>query len=244
MSDGAHDGLLLGAYALDLLDPDETHRAREHLAGCGSCRTEYEQLISARQTLGCIPSEWLVHGPPLGKAPLEAALRTIWARKAAGWARSRRTVTLAASIAGLAGTFSSGLAIGYQLQPTALPAPNPVASASSQPGIRQATTHGEISMSATVIPAVGWVRLRVIVTGIPAGEDCLLLVVRRDGSREIAGGWVASKRGETEALVLDGSAAVVSSEVKAILVENTAGKAFAAVRFRLAPDRRPAIDRE
>ena len=83
MSDGAHDRVMLGAYALDLLDPDETNRATEHLVGCGSCQAEYEGFIAARQTLGRIPSGWLVHGPPPGTTRLEAALRTISEQKAA-----------------------------------------------------------------------------------------------------------------------------------------------------------------
>jgi len=233
MGSRAHDEFLLGAHALDRLDPDETQRADEHLDGCGSCRTEYEQLIATRQSLEHIPSEWLAHGPPVGSTVLEAAMRTIRARKAAAFARSRRAVTLAASIAGLAGTFSTGLFLGYQIQPTADPAP-PAASASPMPGVRQASAFDpdtNISLSATVIPAVGWVRVRAAVTGIPSGQTCRLLVVRHDGTREIAGGWVTSKKGETEAVVLDGSAAVIPTEVNAILVENTAGRTFITVSF-------------
>ena len=233
MSNGTHDEVMLGAYALDLLDPEQTDRASEHLVECGSCRTEYEQLIAARQSLGCIPSGWLVHGPPPGTAALEAAMRTIRAQKAPGRAGSRRGFTLAASIAGLAGTFSTGLLLGYQIQPAAAPPP-PAATSSPLAGIRQASTVDQmanISMSVTVTPAIGWVRVRATVTGIPFGQLCRLIVVRDDGTREVAGSWFTSRKGETEPVVLDGSAAVADYEMGAILVENTAGKTFIAVQF-------------
>lgn len=233
MSNEEHDEVMLGAYALDLLDPDETDRASEHLVDCGPCRTEYEQLVAARQSLGCIPSGWLVHGPPPGTAVLEAALRTVRAQKATGRERSRRGFTLAASIAGLAGTFSTGLLLGYQIQPAAAPSP-PAATFSPPAGIRQASAVDQmtrISMSVTVTPAAGWVRVRATVTGIPFGQICRILVVRSDGTREIAGSWFTSRKGETEALVLDGSAAVADHEMSAILVENTAGTTFISVQF-------------
>lgn len=226
MSDAVHDEYLLGTYALDRLDPDESERAQQHLDDCGSCQTEFDELTAARQDLGRIPSGWLVHGPPAGSGVLEAAMRTIRASKAAASARSRRAVTLAASIAGLAGTFSTGLLIGYQIQPAAAPPP-PVTSASA---VYQATAMDPAtgaSLSATVTPAMGWVRVRATVTGIPSGERCRLLVLRSDGSREIAGSWVASKN----PVVLDGSAAVSPDEVEAILVADTAGRTFIAIGF-------------
>jgi hypothetical protein len=244
MSNGAHDDYLLGAHALDRLDPDESHRARVHIADCGPCRGEAEQLVDARQTLGRIPPEWLVDGPPPSSAPLEAAMKTIRARKATALPRSRRALALAAGLA--------GLFIGYVIQPAITSAP-PVAitssspatgqasgapggsrSAPSSPGVRQASATDpdtNVSLTATVTAVGGWIRLRVTVAGVPSGEVCRLLVVRHDGSREIAGGWITSRRGETEALVLDGSAAVAPSEVRAVLVENTAGKTFITVLF-------------
>ena len=88
-----------------------------------------------------------------------------------------------------------------------------------------------ISMSVTVTPAVGWVRVRATVTGIPLGQNCRLVVVRNDGTSEIAGSWFTSRKGETEPVVLDGSAAVADYEISAILVENTAGKTFIAGQF-------------
>jgi anti-sigma factor RsiW len=224
MSDGVHDEFLLGAYALDRLDPDESERAQQHLGDCGHCQTEFEELTAARQDLGRIPSGWLVHGPPAGSSVLEAAIRTIRASKAAASTPSRRTIALAAAIAGLAGTFSTGLLVGAQIQPTA---GRPAVSA---PAAHQATAIDPAtgaSLSTTITPAKGWVRVRATVSGIPPGESCRLLVLRSDGSREIAGSWVATNN----EVVLEGSAAVPPDEVQAILVADTAGRTFIAVGF-------------
>ncbi|WP_218577556.1 hypothetical protein [Phytohabitans rumicis] len=81
-------------------------------------------------------------------------------------------------------------------------------------------------MTAKVVPAAGWVRVNAAVNGIPAGENCRLLVVSRDGTREIAAGWIVSEKGETDGTTLDGSAAVDPADVVAVEVQNTEGRTF------------------
>ena len=81
-------------------------------------------------------------------------------------------------------------------------------------------------MTAKVVPAAGWVRVNASVAGVPAGENCRLIVVSSDGKREIASGWVVSPQGEQAGTNLNGSAAVAPDKVVAIEVQNTAGKTF------------------
>jgi len=81
-------------------------------------------------------------------------------------------------------------------------------------------------MRATVRPAAGWVRVSATVTGVPAGEQCRLFVVARDGSREPAGSWLASSSGST---TLDGAALMAPADVAAVQAETYAGQILVAV---------------
>ena len=65
------------------------------------------------------------------------------------------------------------------------------------------------------------------VRGIPAGERCQLVVVGRDGSREVAGSWLVPQSGWRQGMTLDGSAIVAPDQVAAVVVENEAGHQFA-----------------
>lgn len=73
--------------------------------------------------------------------------------------------------------------------------------------------------------------MNAAVTGVPPGERCRLVVVAKDGTRTTAGGWVvgSQENGQAKGASLDGSAAVDPANVKAVLVENEAGKAFVSV---------------
>jgi RNA polymerase sigma-70 factor (ECF subfamily) len=73
-------------------------------------------------------------------------------------------------------------------------------------------------MSVVVQPAAGWVRVRAAIDGVPAGEQCRLYVVARDGSREQAGSWVSAG-----ATVLDGAALIAPADVDSVQVETYAG---------------------
>jgi hypothetical protein len=51
-------------------------------------------------------------------------------------------------------------------------------------------------------------------------------VLARDGSREVAGSWLASAKGEKDGTQLDGAALVAPDQVAGVAVENEAGKQF------------------
>lgn len=59
------------------------------------------------------------------------------------------------------------------------------------------TTRPDPALTRAVVPAVGWVRVNAAVTGIPAGQQCRLIVLGRDGSRQLAGSWLVSTAGAT-----------------------------------------------
>lgn len=63
-------------------------------------------------------------------------------------------------------------------------------------------------------------------TGIPAGEKCLLVVLSKDGRRQVAGGWMVSERAARDGAYLYGTAVVDPAQVAAVVIENTAGHRF------------------
>ena len=82
------------------------------------------------------------------------------------------------------------------------------------------------TLAVTVTPAAGWVRLAANVKGVPAGQECRLLVVARDGTRREAGSWLVSEAGERDGTALPGFALVAPDQVEAVEVENLDGRRF------------------
>jgi anti-sigma factor RsiW len=217
------DGGELSAHVLGLLSPDEAAVVEAHLEGCAHCRAEWEDLRDMTRTLDELPDEALLEGPPDGDLVLHRALKEIRSERAAE-RRRRLLVRSVAAVVVAAALVGGGIAAGRALAP----APAPVAVAA---GTRTASvTEGAVDASVTVTPANGWVRLAATVKGVPAGEHCQLVVVARDGTREIAGGWVVPPQGETGGVRLDGAAGIAPDQVAAVVVENTAGHEYAQVR--------------
>jgi hypothetical protein len=226
----SHD-MQLGAYVLGTLDPDERRDVDAHLAGCETCRAGLVELEAVKDVLKDIPPEALLHGPPDADLVLQRTLRQVRAEAGAGAGR-RGVGAGAATAVLLAGALGAGVAVGRGTapEPQAQPTPSPTVTVPSPvPGTRVGTTVDpatNVRMTAKVVPAAGWVRVNAAVNGIPAGENCRLLVVGRDGTREVAAGWIVSDKGEKDGTNLDGSAAVAPADVVAIEVQNKAGKTF------------------
>jgi anti-sigma factor RsiW len=222
---GAHDPEELGAHALGLLDPAQSRAVEEHLAGCPACRREWEELRGMVDLLDDVPPEAFLDGPPDAELVLRRTLRQVRA-EAAAQRRRRRLQLVGAAAAALAVVLGGGVLIGRET------APPPAATAAKAPGAVVLSGGGEpgVSMTTTLTPAAGWVRLSTSVQGIPAGERCRIVVVARDGTREIAGSWLVSPSGWRDGVTLDGSALVPLDQVEAIVVENEAGRQFATAR--------------
>ncbi|AXI75282.1 zf-HC2 domain-containing protein [Streptomyces cavourensis] len=55
--DDPHVRLLLGAYVLDALDPEETCRVARHLRTCDSCARDYVETAEASLLLALLRAE-------------------------------------------------------------------------------------------------------------------------------------------------------------------------------------------
>ncbi|GAA0531462.1 hypothetical protein GCM10010172_10240 [Paractinoplanes ferrugineus] len=212
-----HETALLGAYVLGVLDLSEQDSVRAHLDGCAPCRREVDDLREMEQALGELPPEAFLDGPPPGGDLL--LRRTIDEVRGEHRRETRRKRTLLAAAAALVliAALGGGLLLGRRTagdpSPVADTAPARVGSASvAATGVR---------MTAEVAPAAGWVRVRVTISGVPAGEECRLVVLARDGSREQAGSWLAPEFGTT---TVDGAAVLAPADVAAVLAETYAGQ--------------------
>jgi hypothetical protein len=220
----------LGAYALGALDEREAAEMAAHIDGCPICRRELAELESVRDLLDDLPPEAMLDGPPEdGELLLQ---RTLWQVRRETRSYQRRRPLLAAAAAVLAAALLGvGILVGQRIaapvvQPTVAPTPS---ASTPVPGTRTATATDPTTgatLAVTVIPAAGWVRLTAKVDGVPAGEDCRLVVVAKDGTRREAGTWRVSPAGERDGTPLASFALVDPAQVDAIEVENLDGRQF------------------
>lgn len=219
-----HDGPApedLGAHVLGLLDPEQALEVARHVEGCAGCRREWEEVREMADMLGELPPEVFLDGPPEGGDLLLA--RTVRQVRAEVTTRRRRRLlgVAAAAVIGFAAAVGGGVLIGRT-------AGSPGAESVQAAGTRvlDGVGPGGARLRATVTPAAGWVRLAVTVSGVPRGEHCRLVVVRTDGSREIAGSWTVGARGEANGMTIDGAADVSMTAVAAVTVEGTDGMVY------------------
>ncbi|MEU1181889.1 zf-HC2 domain-containing protein [Streptomyces sp. NPDC005820] len=235
MSIRQHDSALLGAYVLGVLDEREVRAVDEHVASCERCREELDGLREMEAALGEVPPEAFLDGPPEGgDLLLQRTLRRARGERD-GVERRRRVVLTAVAAVAAAAVLGGGVLIGRGTgggtTPVAEPPPPSTTAVATPPaggkvGSGTSATTGS-RMTVRVTPAAQWVRVNASVKGIPAGEKCRLIVVSKDGSREVAGSWLVAD--EVKGANLDGSAAVPAADVAKVVVENDHGKEYVAV---------------
>ncbi|MFJ2257224.1 anti-sigma factor [Streptomyces sp. NPDC087844] len=226
----SHD-VLLGAYALGLLDADERSGLERQIEACEVCRVELADLKALEAELGEVPPEFFLEGPPEdGDLMLRRTLRQARAEDAAN--RRRRGVLVGVAAAALAGVLLGG---GY-VTGQAHTSPDTLASRSAEgdggwTGSATDSATGA-TMKVSLTPAVGWVRVDVTVGGLQPGEKCRLVVRSKSGEREIAGSWVVGQSEEGAVGAgsdLSGFAAVPLNQVESVTVENDQGKQYVEV---------------
>jgi anti-sigma factor RsiW len=222
-----HDRSPLAAYALGALDPDEARAVDAHVAGCAECRAELAEFAALEAALGEVPPEAFLDGPPDGDLMLQRTLRQVRAERVRT-TRPRRLALAAGVVALVGAALAGGTLIGRSTAPNvAGPAPSVSATVSTPPGTRAVAAKDQrtgASLTGSVIPAAGWVRVHVKVEGVPAGLCCRLVVVPKAGAPVPAGSWLVSPLGEKQGTTLDGSALVAPGDVASIDVETVDGR--------------------
>ncbi|MCD0486362.1 zf-HC2 domain-containing protein [Streptacidiphilus sp. ASG 303] len=220
-----HEDERLTGYVLGTLDPAERAEVEHHTAECPECRRELAELAEMQRFLGEVPPEAFLEGPPEGgDLLLQRTLRQV---RAEGVRRDRRrwAATGAAAVVAAAALLGAGVAVGR----SGSPAPEARAPAVPAPagGVRTASVTDPATgarLTVAVAPAAGWVRVSAAVTGVRAGEDCRLVVMGRDGRKEVAGGWKVSPAAQSAGTSLTGSASMAPADVAAVAVETAAGR--------------------
>jgi hypothetical protein len=219
----------LGGYLLGVLDRHERRGVEEHLTWCAACRAEATDLNVVATSLAEVPPEAFLDGPPQGgDLMLQRTLRAVRGERVV---RDHRRLLLAAAsvVAVIAAALGGGVLIGRNVTDGTVvrAAPStPPSSSAPVPGSHTFTgTNPDTGarMSAAVIPAAGWVRIRAHVDGVAAGRRCQLMVVSRQGERVLAGSWVVSAAGERAGTALEGSALVAPDDVAALEVVTVEG---------------------
>jgi hypothetical protein len=219
---GMHDPGELSAHALGLLGGAQARAVEQHLADCAACRREWSELRETAAVLDSVPPEMFLDGPPGNDLVRQRTLRQI--RSETGRRRNRRRFGLAVAAAVVAAALlGAGAYVGQQWNPQ--PQQQVVAGSRTVQG-----TEGPVTMSATITPANGWVRLAASVRGIPPDEHCSLIIVAADGSEHLAGSWVVGTPGPVPGAPVQGSAIVEASQVAAVTVRNEAGREFITVQ--------------
>jgi len=223
-----HQTELLGAYVLGVLDAGEEMGVQRHLDSCETCRREVGELREMEAALGELPPEAFIEGPPDGAdLLLQRTLREMRAETSRD-TRLRRVVFAAAAVVAAAVVLAGGTLLGRGTAPTGTVA-QPAPSATEVPGTLHLSGSGATgsTMAVALQPAAGWVRVTANVFGIPAGQQCELIVVAKDGTQRVAGSWLVSDAAAAgKGTALNGAALVPLDQVASVKVQNLAGQPF------------------
>ncbi|WP_409185609.1 anti-sigma factor family protein [Amycolatopsis sp. VS8301801F10] len=219
----------LAGYLSGQLASGEQRDVETHLDGCERCRAEAASLREVQSFLGELPPEALLEGPPVGAdLVLQRTVGQVRAESRAQAGRGR-SMAIVAAVVVAAIALGVGVLVGRSSSGPAVAVPTTPPPASTVPGtkvVSGADSSGKMRLTANIVPQSGWVRVDGSVTGIPAGEKCLLVVLGKDGQRQVAGGWMVSERAARDGAYLYGTAVVDPAQVAAVVIENTAGHRF------------------
>jgi anti-sigma factor RsiW len=201
----------LAAHALGLLTGDDARAVEELLAVDADARREWESLHATATALRDVPPEMFLDGAPESDLLVRRAVRAVRA-EGSGARRRRRLLVVAAAVVAAAALLTGGALLGRALPETAAVAA----------GTRTVEgTQGPITMSATITPAAGWVRVSTAVRGVEPGRSCTIIVLDGDGTEHVAGSWVVGSGGGGAAV--QGSTVVDPADVVGVSIRDESG---------------------
>jgi hypothetical protein len=159
-----------------------------------------------------LPPETMLDGRPEGAdLLLQRALGRV-RREKARESRRRQSFAVVVSTSLLAAALAGGVVIGRDLT-----------GGDAGQVIVGAIANGT-SMTATITPADGWLRLRADIDGVGTGVKCRLIVTDVRGNRFVAGGWVGADGEGGHGVTLSGAALVPTEDLQSVSVETVDGE--------------------
>jgi hypothetical protein len=165
----------VGAYVLGALDPADRADFEDHLAGCETCKAELLRMAPLPGLLHRISVEDFEDQPPI--EPVAAIVELPRERP-----KRRRLLVLAAAAAVV---IALGVGTIFITRAQRDPDPVPVAWSATN------STSG-VGADVALTDRAWGTEVRITLHDIPPGKPCKLVVVARDGTREIAGWWSTS----------------------------------------------------
>jgi hypothetical protein len=173
--------LLLGAYVLGGLEPDERRQVEKHLEDCPFCSAELAEFRSLPPLLARVDPDDLRDAPVVPSPDLFARVSAAVAAEddRPPVRRTRRRLLVAAALVAVLG---AAVGVGTWV-------------AGAGEGSHTAVA-GAVHIIVTADGQDGGTALDVSVAGLPPHQICRLVVVDHEGHQHEAGTWTATSSGE------------------------------------------------
>nr|WP_272954791.1 zf-HC2 domain-containing protein [Kribbella sandramycini] len=199
---------MLGAYALNQLDPAERTAVQAHLDGCAECRAELAVIAPLAGPLRSVDPARLERRPELPPPGLEESI--LAAIKAEPRPPRRRWI-LAAAVLFAVG--ASGVGIGYVAAPDPPKIPiEPVSVTPIAAGIRS---------TASVVPHTWGMEIKLAGSGYEPGRRYRVVVLDSDGRTAPAGEFIGTGPAP---MVCNLNSSVLRAEARSFEVRDESGR--------------------
>ena len=176
----------VGAYALGLLEDEDSTAFEAHLAHCPSCHAELAEFSPMKALLtGLEPVEAFDHTAERGVVDL-LSRRAVASRRRVRW-------TVAVGAAACVAALGGGLAAGFAVAPS-----NPPPGTAVLAGQLHAATNPQTGVTGTVgLVTKAWgTYVTLDLADVHGPLECELIAVSKTGERRVVTGWVVGVPGD------------------------------------------------
>lgn len=192
----------VAAYALGTLDAGDRAEVADHLPGCPSCRAALQRVAGLPGLLARVPSEAAASGLPRPEQRLLDRVLVAASHETAQRRRRRRVLAVAAAAALVLGG-AGALAVAQRDVPW-------------DRSTTLAGAQGAVQARVELQPSAAGTELTLELSGVAPGQECRLVAVGADGTRDVAATWQASYTGQA---TIRGHTAVEASLIDRFVVE-------------------------
>ena len=199
----------LGVLVLGALDPVERDQVEAHARECPSCAAMLSELAPLPGLLHRVDLPTLEDPPAylLERAIAQARADEPVALKRRRWKAAALVVAAAAAVVVLL----VSMLVSNQPHSFTVSATSPVT---------------DVEATIRIMPTDSGTELDLTLEGVDAGEHCQLVVVGRDGEREVASTWIANYEGEASII---GNTSIMRADLRHLEVTTLDGRTLVTV---------------